>query len=264
MAYNVLNLSDVWNNNLQKESKDFYLDMTDFYVNNDFLVSLLKHSRPITASNDNNKSTEVTILDLFNLPFEEDEQIKKFIKDRLKIDIDTEDWIKKINELFEKAVKLYEERYLRVLPPKIKTKKFNNKNTLITFLKETKTNKKSWLLNCAIAKIAFSMGDVLTSERIRRSAFIENQFIENMTIPLQITESHEKNWVLYRKWKVVFDDNFVASFYIIVRIKKLNSIVWKEIATPKYYAVEEFKDLVWATFYVENEESALRLMQYLD
>jgi hypothetical protein len=73
--------------------------MTDFFLNENFLQSLLNHSRPMVIANDNKKieneedkkEEEVTILDLFNIPFKNDEEIKKFILKRLKIDIDTQE-----------------------------------------------------------------------------------------------------------------------------------------------------------------------------
>ena len=188
-----------------------------------------------------------------------------FINKRLCIDINSKEWIEKINLLFNEAIDYYKERYLRKVPSKFEKMKFLNSDSVIKFIKETKTSKKTWILNCAISKIAYVVSDIISNEKIWRRHLLDEKFIkEYLQKPLQILESYEdKSGNIYDKWVVVIN-NKIINFSIIAREKRINSIIWKEISDPKYYSVEEFKDIVWVTFYVDNEKDALLVMQYID
>lgn len=265
-----LNLRDVCNQ-VDNIENDIYINMTEF--SSEDYREILKHSKPITLTNWIIKEN-VTILDLFNIPFQKDIEIIDFIKKRTKIDITTNEWIEEINILFQKAIDIYENRYLRIMPFKIKKKKFNTTKTIIDFLRETKTNKTSWILNCAIAKVCFAVNDLVSNEKIRRAEFLDNQFINQyLDRPFQIEEWFtDESGNLYRKWRLSLNikdtnDNYVKKvidFKLISRQKSEESIIWKEIADPTYYSVMEFKDLVWATIYLDSNEEALFMMQFLD
>lgn len=256
------------NNDIQAEweieisSEELFNDMTE--VNLKQTSDILKHLKPINIGETENK-IEVTILDLFNLPFEKEEEIVKFIKDRLKINIKEKEWIEQINFLFNEAIKYYRERYLRKMPAKFEKMKFSTCDSIIKFIKETKICKKTWILNCAISKMVYVVENIISNERIWRRHLLDKKFVEEyLQKPLQILDSYEdKFWNIYDKWLVVINQKII-NFSIIAREKRINSIIWKEISDPKYYSIEEFKDIVWVTFYVENETDALLVMQYID
>lgn len=243
-------------------NEELFLDMTS-KINTES-NNIIKYQKPISLSNWNEK-VDVTILDLFNLPFEKDEEIISFINKRLWIDINSKEGIEKINLLFNEAIYYYKERYLRKVPSKFEKMKFLNSDSVIKFIKETKTSKKTWILNCAISKVAYVVSDIISNEKIWRRHLLDEKFIkEYLQKPLQILESYEdKSGNIYDKWVVVIN-NKIINFSIIAREKRINSIIWKEISDPKYYSVEEFKDIVWVTFYVDNEKDALLVMQYID
>jgi len=256
----IISLRDINSEKINKQEHQ-YIDMTDFNVT-DYEKILLK-SKPIIKEKWDIKEN-VTILDLFNIPYESADNIIDFIKNKLWIDINTDEWIKKINFLLEKAITLYEKRYLRKLPIKIKKLIFKDSEWIINFIKETKTNKRTWILNCAIMKISYAIDDVITNEKIRRAEFIDKKFIERyLEKPFQIIEEYEKNGIIYKKWKVVIIDQIV-DFKLISRPKSEESIEWKQISDPKYYSIEEFKDLVGVTIYTKTSKDTLLLLQYLD
>ena len=255
----LLSLSDI--TNIFSVEKEEYIDMTDFYIED--YENILLRQKPISKSNWD-ITENITVLDLFNIPYEGHDEIKEFIINRLWINIDTKEWIDEINILLGKAIELYENRYLRNLPLKIKKLNFKRAEGIINFLKETKSNKKTWILNCAIAKICYAVDDILSNEKIHRAEFIDKKFIEKyLEKPFQITDSYEKQGIIYRKWKVVISDEIIE-FTLISRCKSEQSIQWKQIADPKYYSVEEFKDLVWVTIYTKTDKETLLLLQYLD
>ena len=259
-----ISLLKVCNKFTKKEEKEFYFNMTEFYVED--YEDILKHQKPINIKNSNNeKWVDVTILDLFNIPLENDKEIINFIKERLNIDIETSEWINHINEIFQKSLEIYEKRYFKTLPIKISKKSFNSASWIIDFLKETKTNKRNWIINCALAKIAYAIDDVLTNEKIRRAVFLDRQFIqEYLEKPFQIEDWYEDiSWNIYRMWKVIISDQIIK-FKLIARQKQDESIIWKQISDSKYYSVEEFKDLVWVTIYVDSNQEAALMMQYID
>lgn len=240
------------------KDKEHLIDMTDFYVED--YRDIITHLKPL-----NIWWVDVTVMDLFNIPLETDKWIINFIKTRLNIDITTMDWIEKINELFKKAIDFYEKRYLKNIPLKFKKLNFKTTQSILNFIKATKTNKTSWILNCAIAKVIYAVNDVLYNEKIRRESFLDRQFIsEYLEKPFQILESYEdENWNIYRIWKVSIDQKII-NFKLIIRQKWSESIVGKEIADPKYFCTDEFLDLVWLTIYVENDAEAALMMQYID
>ncbi|EKE27621.1 MAG: hypothetical protein ACD_3C00185G0001 [uncultured bacterium (gcode 4)] len=261
MRNSPLNLKEVCDqtNNIEE---DIYINMTEFGPAE--YREILNHAKPITLW-EGEDAENVTILDLFNLPLRKDEEIINFIKNRLKIDITTEEGIKKINELVAYAIEIYENRYLRTLPVKIKNRKFRTSNAVIDFLRETKANKRSWSLNCAIAKICLAVDDIISNEKINRAEFLDNQFIkEYLDRPFQIEEWFtDSSWNLYRTWKAVISGK-VISFKLISRQKSKESLIWKVIAEPTYYSIDQVKDFVGASIYVDNNEDAELMMQYID
>lgn len=245
-----------------KASEESLIDMTDFYVED--YREIVTYQKPLNIWNDNQK-VDVTVMDLFNIPLATDKGIIDFIRSRLHIDIETEKWIEAINELFQKSKDFYEKRYLKALPFKFKKMAFKNTMSIINFLRETKTNKTTGALHCAISKVAYAVDDVLSNEKVRRAVFLDRQFIsEHLEKPFQIEEWYEdKNGNIYRTGKVVIDGN-VINFKLIARQKWSESIIGKQLADAKYYSINEFKDLVWITIYVDNDYEAALMMQYID
>lgn len=257
MAQKTILLQDICEKCTCKEEESF-IDMTDFYIED--YREIVTHQKPLNIN-----GVDVTVMDLFNIPLGTDKGIIDFIKARLHIDIETERWIEEINDLFEKSKDFYEKRYLKTLPFKLKKMIFKNTLSIINFLRETKTNKSSWALHCAISKVAYAVDDVLSNEKVRRAVFLDRQFIsEHLEKPFQIEEWYEdKNGNIYRTGKVVIDNN-VINFKLIARQKGSESIMGKQLADAKYYSINEFKDLVGITIYVEKDYEAALMMQYID
>lgn len=250
-----------WNDILEKcheKETEHYIDMSDFYA--DDYREIISHLKPLHIW-----WLDITVMDLFNLPLATEDWIKDFIKKRLRIDIDTNHWLEQINNLFEKAINLYETRYLKNLPTKFKKLKFQNSKSVIKFLLDTKNSKITWSINCAIAKVSYAIDDVLSNEKVRRAEFLDRQFIsEHLERPFQIQEWYEdKNWNIYRIWTVVIDGKII-NFKLIARQKWTESIIWKQLADAKYYSVDQFRDLVWVTIYVDEDWQAAFIMQYID
>lgn len=257
MAKKTITLQDIWEKEVKSDWEKL-IDMSDFYVED--YKEIIRYLRPININ-----WIDASILDLFNIPLTTDDEIKDFIFKRVNINIDSKEWLQEINKLFTQAINLYEERYLKNISWKIKRLNFKDSKQLINFLKETKTNKVSWTINCVIAKIAYAVNDVLSNEKIKREWFLDRQFIkEHLEKPFQISNAYEDlNWNIYRTWKVVIWDRII-NFKLIARQKSKESIVWKQISDAKYHSVDEFKDIVWATIYVEKNDEAALMMQYID
>jgi len=243
---------DIW-------TQDLFLDLTNKKLKD--TEDIKKHRRSIKIDD----NLEVTILDLFNIDFDEKEQIIDFIKDRLNIDIKEKAWIEKINLLLNKSIEYYEKRYLRTLPVSFKKIKFWTIDSIIKFIKDTRTNKKTGAIHCLLRKTSYVINEVTTNPKIKRAKPLDKEFVERkLQIPLQITESlTDKSGNIYKKWKIMINDKII-NFSIITRTKWIESIIWKEISDPKYHSVDDFHDLVWSTFYIEKKEDTILLMQYID
>lgn len=257
MATKTISMQDVCEKCTCKDEEQF-IDMTDFYVED--YREIITHQKPLNIG-----GVDVTVMDLFNIPLGTDKGIIDFIKSRLDIDIETQTGIDAINELFAKTKDFYEKRYFKALPIKLKKLQFRNAAWVIHFLRETKTNKSTGSLNCALSKVAYAVDDVLSNEKVRRAVFLDRQFIsEHLEKPFQIEEWYEdKNGNIYRNGKVVIDDKIIK-FKLIARQKGSESIMGKQLADAKYYSINEFRDLVGITIYVEQDYEAALMMQYID
>lgn len=244
------------------KEQEHFIDMSDFYV--DDYRKIISHLKPL-----NIWGVDVTVMDLFNIPLDTDAGIKDFIWKRLEIDINTPQWIEKINSLFEQTVDFYQTRYLKKIPVRFSKIKFQNAQSLINFLHETKTNKVSGAINCALAKVSYAIDDVLSNEKVRRERFLDQQFIrEHLERPFQIDDSFEdENGNIYRIGKVVVNDGGttkIINFKLISRQKWMESIIGKQLAEAKYYSVDQFRDLVWVTIYLKDDAEAALMMQFID
>lgn len=262
MATKIIWLQDIGEKPANKE-QEVLIDMSDFY--SDDYSEIVKYHKPLTIN-----GVDVTVMDLFNLPlytddFSTDADLIIFIKERLKIDVETPEWLHKINELFKKSKKFYEERYLKTLPVKLTKLEFKTVPSLLNFLRDTKRNKMSGAINCALSKIWYAIDDVLANEKVRRALFLDQQFIsQHLEKPFQIEEwTEDQNGNIYRKWKVIINGNII-NFKLIARQKWSESIMWKQLAEAKYYSVNEFKDLVGVTIYTDTAADAALMMQYID
>ncbi len=257
MAKKTITLQDIWEKEIKSDWEKL-IDMSDFYVAD--YEEIIRYLRPININ-----WIDVSILDLFNIPLTTDNEIKDFILKRININIDSKECLQAINELFIQAINFYEERYFKKVPLRIKKIYFKDSKQLINFLKETKSNKASWMINCSIAKVAYAINDVLNNEKIKREWFLDRQFIkEHLEKPFQISNNYEDlNWNIYRTWKVVIWERII-NFKLIARQKSKESIIWKQISDVKYHSVDEFKDIVWTTIYVEKDDEAALMMQYID
>lgn len=257
MANKPITPQDINEKYCEKEQEHF-IDMTDFYVED--YRKIMSHLKPLHIW-----WLDVTVMELFNIPLGSDAEIKDFIMKRLEIDITTGQWIEKINQLFQQAIDFYEKRYLKKIPTKFKKIHFHNTVSIINFLRETKTNKVNGAINCALAKVSYAVDDVLSNEKVRRESFLDEQFIrEHLERPFQIEQWYEdKSGNLYRSGKVVISGKII-NFQLISRQKWMESIVWKQLAEAKYYSVDQFRDLVWATIYVKEDWEVALMMQFID
>ncbi|MBW7954190.1 hypothetical protein H3C61_00020 [Candidatus Gracilibacteria bacterium] len=257
MGNKVITLQSIGQKEIKEDSERF-IDMSDFYVED--YREIMRYLRPIKINN-----LDVTVLDLFNIPLTTDDAIKDFILKRTSIDIDSKEGLQKINDLFNKAIDLYEKRYFKKIPKKIQKLYFKDSKQVINFLKETKTNKTSGIISCSIAKISYAINDILLHDKIKRESFLDRQFIkEHLEGPFQISEAYEDiNQNIYRNGKVVIGDRII-NFKLIARQKSKDSIIGKQISDAKYYSVDEFKDIVGVTIYVDKDDEAALMMQYID
>lgn len=253
-----IKITDVCNNT--HCNNDFHINNTEFYSSD--YRDIITSPTPLSLWEEW-KSVDVTIMDLFNIPLATDEWICDLVKKRFNIDLDSKAWVEEMNELFQESKKRYVERYLQRLPIKIQKLDFKNKQAVINFIRETKTNKRTGYINCALAKFTYAVDDVLSNEKVRREHFLDEKFISTY-FKFQIDEEYEDKYGnIFKVGKFVSSDKIIK-FKLIARQKGENSIIWKQLSDPKYYSIDEFQDLVWVTIYVEHDYEAALMMQYID
>lgn len=243
------------------KENEFEIDATEFYSED--RETILQNSKAVNIN-----WADATIMDLLNMPYKSDIEIINLIKKELKIDINTPQWIDDINNLLSNSIELYQKRYLKKLPSRILKQKFKTTNAIIQFLKDTKKNKKTGILNCILAKIWLSANNVLNSEKVKRRNQLQLNFANDyIDKPFQIIDTKKDDyWNIYKKWTaVVFWENHerkIIDFEVVIRVKGPESIIWKNIWDYKYSSIEDFKDLIQVTYYTENEWDLIDLMKY--
>lgn len=259
-----LTLNDIWyiqekNKKNSPSQNDFpnELDMMDF-ESGDY-ETILRHQKAVSL-----QGNDFTVLDLFHIPLESDEEIRTFLQSRLEIDINSPDGVGKINEIFQKALSFYEERFLKHLPINIKKKTFKSIDDVIKFLRETKENKVTGKINCAIAKVCYAVDGILNHEKIKRTTLLVDNFILTYLKPpfkIQTPKQDEYgntflNGEIQLQWKKI-------KFDFIARQKQVDSIIGKQLADAQYNSIDNFMDLIGGTFYVDEDSDAAILMQYI-
>lgn len=254
----VLNIKDISEDTQEKNKKDeIPLDMSAF--DSPEYTTILEHLHAVNINGD-----DFTVLDLFNIPLQSDQEIKDFIQSRLKVDIQSPGALQKINEIFQTALDFYQNRYLKNIPVNIKRKTFKNIDEVIAFLKETKTNKTTAKLNCIIAKVCYAVDGVLNHEKVERSTLLVQHFITKYLTPAFKTKplQQDKYGNTFTSGEIILQWREIK-FSFIARQKQPDSIIGKQLAEAKYDSLENFMDLIWGTFYLENDEDVALLMQYI-
>lgn len=210
----------------------------------------------------------ISKMDLPNIPFEKNDEIISFFKESTnwRVDIETQDWIKKFNKLFQFAVQYYKKRYSRADKLVIENNRFKSTNSILDFVKKTKTSKKVGLLYCTILKIWYSFEWILDFEILDDWKMLKNYFLEKYIFWDKIipnsTFNKEKDKEKH-SWSIEINNTNI-SFDLTIRQKSAKSIIWKQIREPNYNSIDWVKDLIWCTFFVDNEKELILLMKYVN
>lgn len=204
-------------------------------------------------------------LDVFNLKWLDDNDLEVLINDLLKekketiiwdnweiyekhITIDMPEWISIINSLFHKSLYFFENtlkwRLLKEYS-KAHDNYFKDKKDVIKFLKDTQNWIKRSQMNCTIAKIAYSINEIIDNPELLELDKKAQYFLQRNVMPWVIVDDFDSlinfwisKWRAVIKWKTV-------EFNIRYRPKSWDSSATKIIKDFNYLKATDIKDLIW-------------------
>lgn len=205
--------------------------------------------------------TSFDVPDMWDLS---DEEIWKYIQERLKEDLSDSESFEKFTRIYSKVLKYLENElfYTEKELKRFKRKEFSDISDVVCFLKETQN--KNWRMNCVIAKVfqAFYDADAEFNERVLEVREKTQWVIDGkLILPLRISQSNDDELV----WEEIFEYERWSyrkiPYKIKKRLKSTESSVSKEIRDPKYFTIDRTSDLHGLTFEVERKEDILPLME---
>ncbi len=207
------------------------------------------------------KTEIVTRIDLFNFRWLSDEEIVDLINKSLCIDINTPEWISKLNSFFSESIDFLGKLW-KTVPNKVKQKIdfFSSKEEVVTFCKSTYEWKKVWYLNCIIAKSVSVVADIINNEWNQhleeRARYFEDKYIK-WRHEIRMIPWIKNKWYLQLWGKEI-------SFSYSIRNKSDDSFRLKVAKDPKYFSSSEIFDSIWIRFYTYTKIDAILLNNYFN
>jgi len=259
--------------NIISTSRETFIN--DFLLlDNEYLVKSIFMNWDLCLSTwDNNDKKIVTINDVFNTRWLNEDEIVIIIYNRTGINIRTVEWIEKLNKLFTESVNFLKDVLYRKVWNEIKRNKdcffstlpnwdWKLWNDVIKFLRETEKWKRVSQTHCRIAKTIYSINDVLANPEIVESEKNAKDIIQTQIAPwIQIEDFNmlmnynKSNCTIVLGWKII---NFKLKF----RWKEDRSALLKIIYYPEYNATELLKDPIWMELICEKEEDSILLLNH--
>lgn len=252
-----LRLSDIYNEKLREEIllydrapavKEVIFDVKKY----------LKDILSIHASKLKTDSWKLfSLTDARNFRLTNLDEIKELFNICYNIDIESEEWIRLVNSIFQETKNIFTWRYHKVLSANVSKKEINSIKDIQGIFKMT-WDTKDGITYCALAKL-FRTSTTLTNDiRLKYKNKIHNEIITDITKmiwnPLEIS-SNEIEWDI-NTW------NINIPIRLIHRYKDNMSTIWKAIWNINYDTIDDYRDLHWFTFEVdsENEEDYIKVM----
>ena len=221
-------------------------------------------------------------LDLFNLKWIDDNDLENLLNDLLKnkkekiigkeweilerqITIDMPEWINIMNYLFHKSLDFFQNnlkwRLIREYSNAWK-EYFKTKDDVIKFLKDTQKWIKRSQMNCSIAKIAYSINEIIDNPELIELDNKAQYLLQRKVLPWVIVDDFDSllnfwisKWRTIVKWKTV-------EFNIRYRSKSWDSSSSKIIKDPSYLKWTDIKDSLWIELEVDTEENIVLLLEH--
>jgi hypothetical protein len=178
-----------------------------------------------------------------------DKELEEIVNENLKININSQCWLDKLNYYFRTAKEEVFEKsaFKRIFDKKLKWKKYNHilrefksKSEAIAFLKKAwnKEFDAEWELKCIIAKLTSSV-----AENIRHSKNYESGKTQE-----EIVKSIMSNTYCSEVWRTIKWTISNMEFFLTWRPKSLISKVAKSMWNPEYSSASKCLDDQWFHF----------------
>ena len=252
----ILSLSDVTDNEWKFLNlwKTLCNSCTALIRNN--ITTILQQPHTVFSS-----QSDFSILDFTKIKFNSENELIDFLRDNLWLRMNNKNWFEQFNQLYRYVVEFYESRYLRKLPVTIKNKRFNNIKQIFSFLQHTWMGT-DWIYKCEIAKYFFIYVYTCRNEIFKNLPEIHKDFVQRIKFSIQINSDDWEND--YSKWSFSHDWSS-SDIDLFSRQKSMESIIWKQMSSTKYWSVDKINDLVAITLDVEvnNKSDLIFLLQQL-
>ncbi len=230
----------------------------------------------VEDSHENSSLKDMTLMELTSLKeLTEEEQIaflRRYFED---FDLDNEKFIERIDELFSYAKDRFKERTWKLKENQIFRKldksSIKNKEDFLSLLENAsnpKNSRRVVSVYCTILKYMFLYNEMKKNplfdllEKIEMWAVkVEDIIRDIFKLPKNTKIEKNNKWIYKFNYKVNWS-NVVITF----RVKKIKSIVKKALAKWEYLKLEDFRDIFWASVYLEEKDkkNLVKIMKKLD
>lgn len=206
------------------------------------------------------KAVDISKLDIPDFNWIKDEEIINIIQINLDININTNDWLNKLNELFRKSIDLVSLSRIKIIFDKKWVNlneinfPFKNKEDVIKFLRLSgdKSNWWIWKSACFIAKTCFSVNEILNTPWISNLEAEEAKLYQKFKQIFSIEEVWETS-----QW-TIFGKKFIFHW----RPKSLLSCLLKTIKDVEYTEMSKLWD--WIQYTIEFDWSTEEKLELLN
>lgn len=191
-----------------------------------------------------------------------DDEIIDIIKRNMYIDINTKDWINKLNDFYSTALWIYNNSRARVVFEKrwwIPIEEFynyipfKNKNDVINFLRLTEKKDWRWKTVCLISKVTNAVADTLNTPSLKDLEKESKEILYQIEWPLNINTCSNDEWLC--DWIILW-----KKFILYWIPKKINAIVEKLLWNQDYTTWESIKDWIRYTFEIDSKDNMDKFM----
>lgn len=199
----------------------------------------------------------ITLLDLFKL--HDISEIESVLFNQYRVDLNTREWIDKFNLIIQNAINYYENFLFRTYGKNWK-RKFSTKKDIIEFIRKTKESSPISSVHCTILKISHCVENILSNGKLKELDLKLDYFIENVIKKIFFVTKQEDEDCFEASY---FDEKSLKQikFKIMFRHKDWKKTLLKMLYNSNYSSSDELKDLFWIRIEVEDEQSALSILE---
>lgn len=210
----------------------------------------------------------ITEIDLFNINQMNKKEAKEFLKKKIDINIDTKEWLEKINTLFKEALDFYNTYLFRSVPQELQKIVFTSSDDVINFLNIAAQKHSYRQIYCTILKISIVVNDIMDNPSLQNLDKKWKKLIKDTILnDMQIMDRSFPKDTPFTDWYYVKELHNgharAIRFSLRFRGKSKESSAAKSIIDPKQNEYTIGRDAIWMEFILEEKSDILFMLEYI-